>query len=104
MTDSEKNRNRIVQRVSPIFEKVFSPSGEGFSGFTIFFGKDEFTNHILFFEKANHAQVSKQVEALREDYCRSCPGCHAEKVHEDNKEAMRMNCASDPCLIREEAQ
>lgn len=61
-----------IQRVSRIYEKVFSPAGDGFSGFTVYYGGDLFTNHIVFFDRDNHDEVAGKVSAAHADYCKAC--------------------------------
>jgi len=86
MSVSEKNRKKTIHSISPIYEKVFSPNGDGFAGFTIFFAEDGFTNHIRFFEKDNHQQITKQVENMREVLCKSCKMNPETTDYQDYKE------------------
>lgn len=64
--------NRPIQRISQIYEKVCTPEGEGFAGFTIYHDGDLFTNHIEFFVKDTHDQVTRQVKAAYADLCKTC--------------------------------
>jgi hypothetical protein len=67
------NADRPIERVSRIFEKVFSPDGEGFTGFTVYYGGDLFANHIEFFTKDNRDEVVSQVETAHAVFCKTCP-------------------------------
>ncbi len=58
-----------IYKVSPIYEKVFKATGDGFTGFTVFFDEDRFANHIRFFEKESYAEISEQVMQLHASYC-----------------------------------
>ncbi len=66
--------NDQIYKVSPIYEKVFKATGDGFTGFTVFYGDDRFTNHIRFFEKETHAEISEQVLQLHAGYCQALKG------------------------------
>jgi len=86
MNMQELNSDKAIQRVSPIYEKVFSPEGNGFSGFTVYYAEDAFKNHIQFFEKNNHSQVMEQMETLRAIYCHTCQSEDNDEIKQDNKE------------------
>lgn len=64
--------NVSVKKVSRIYEKVFTPEGDGFSGFTVHHGGNEFTNHIEYFAKDNREEVTRQVAAVHADVCKAC--------------------------------
>lgn len=55
-------------RISPVYEKVFQPEGDGVVGFTIFYSASTFKNHVQFFNATNRALVKKQVEIVHQIY------------------------------------
>lgn len=69
---SIRELNRPIQRISKIYEKVCSPEGDGFAGFTIYYGGDLFTNHIEFFVRDTHAQISRQVASAHAEASMAC--------------------------------
>ena len=69
---SQNLGNDSVMKVSRIFEKVFTPEGDGFSGFTVYHGGNEFTNHIEYFVKDTRVEVSRKVAALHAGLCEAC--------------------------------
>ncbi len=82
----ERREEKTIQRISPVYEKVFKPDGHGFTGFTIFYSGDGFANHIQFFEKDTYHQVTEQVSAIHTGYCNACKVIYETKIIQDDKE------------------
>lgn len=82
----ERREERTIRRISPVFEKVFHPDGHGFSGFTIFYSEEGFSNHIQFFEKDTYKQITEQVSAIHAGYCKACQSSYENTIQNDNKE------------------
>jgi len=61
-----------IKRISPVYDKVFLPQGDGFAGFTIYFSEESFTNHIQYFDKDTRVQVTDQVIAIHQRYLIAC--------------------------------
>jgi len=72
MIKNDKIAETTIKRISPVYDKVFLPKGDGFAGFTIYFSEESFTNHIQYFDRDTRSQVTEQVIAIHERYIKAC--------------------------------